>query len=245
MALQQSLSKSRGQEDHWIPLSDLMTGLMMIFMLVAIIFMIQVKRDESKIVAAQKRVKDIALVYTDLRAQLYRDLQAEFKDDIGKWHASIRPDLSVRFEEPTVQFDTGSSVVKDSFKAILDSFFPRYINILYLPKYHNAIDEVRIEGHTSSIWKGLDYEHAYYENMRLSQERTRQVLMYVFSISQVRNKELLEWLLVRMTANGLSYSRRLILPNGSEDIIASQRVEFRVRTTAEDQLTKILKALQE
>jgi hypothetical protein len=43
-----ALNKSRSQEDHWIPLSDLMTGMMMIFMLVAIIFMIQLKRDEKK-----------------------------------------------------------------------------------------------------------------------------------------------------------------------------------------------------
>jgi outer membrane protein OmpA-like peptidoglycan-associated protein len=235
--------KSRSQEDHWIPLSDLMTGLMMIFMLVAIVFMVQVKRDEGKILESQKRVKDIALLYTDLRAQLYQDLQSEFRDDIGKWHASITPDLTVRFQEPSVQFDTGMAVVKDSFKTILDSFFPRYIQILYSPKYHDAIEEIRVEGHTSSIWTG-SYEHAYYENMRLSQDRTRAVLMYVFGIPQVRNTELLRWLLDRMTANGLSYSHRLFLPDGSEDKLGSQRVEFRVRTTAEDQLQKILKALQ-
>jgi outer membrane protein OmpA-like peptidoglycan-associated protein len=244
MELKQAIGRSRGQEDHWIPLSDLMTGLMMIFMLVAIIFMIQVKRDEGKILASQKRVKDIALLYTDLKAQLYQDLQAEFKDDIGRWHATITPDLAVRFQEPSVQFDTGMSVVKDSFKSILESFFPRYIKILYSPKYHDAVDEVRIEGHTSSIWTGGDYEHAYYENMRLSQERTRAVLIYVFSIPQVRDTELLRWLLERMTANGLSSSHR-IFSNGREDFLASQRVEFRVRTKAEDQVQKILKALQE
>jgi outer membrane protein OmpA-like peptidoglycan-associated protein len=152
--------RSRSQEDHWIPLSDLMTGLMMIFMLVAIVFMVQLKRDEAKILEAQKRVKDIASVYTDLKAQLYQDLQTEFKDDIGKWHASITRDLAVRFQEPSVLFDTGMSLVKDSFKGILDSFFPRYIKILYSPKYHDSVEEIRIEGHTSSIWTG-SYEHAY------------------------------------------------------------------------------------
>ena len=244
MALKQTIGRSRSQEDHWIPLSDLMTGLMMIFMLVAIIFMVQLKRDEAKIIASQNKVKDVALLYTDLRAQLYRDLQSEFRDDVGKWHASITPDLAVRFQEPSVQFDTGMAIVKDSFKTILDSFIPRYINILYSPKYHDVIDEIRIEGHTSSIWTG-DFEHAYYENMRLSQERTRAVLMYVFSIPQLRNTKLIQWLLDRMTANGLSYSHRLFLANGAEDILGSQRVEFRVRTKAEDQLEKILKALQQ
>jgi hypothetical protein len=69
--------------------------------------------------------------------------------------------------------------------------------------------------------------------------------MYVFGIPQVRNTELLRWLLDRMTANGLSYSHRLFLPNGAEDVLGSQRVEFRVRTTAEEEIQKILKALQE
>jgi len=233
----------RSQEDHWVPLSDLMTGLMMIFMLVAIVFMIQVKRDEAKIVDTQKKVKDIALLYTDLRGQLYQELASEFKNDFGKWRASIKPDLSIRFEEPSVQFDTGASLVKDGFKSILDSFFPRYVKILRSPKYSEAIEEVRIEGHTSSFWRGLTLEQAYYENMRLSQERTRSVLMYVFSIEKVRDTDLLRWLLARVTANGLSSARRLTLADGAEDVVGSQRVEFKVRTTAEDQLGKILKAL--
>lgn len=237
------IRKLRSQEDHWIPLSDLMTGLMMIFMLVAIVFMIQLKRDEAKIVDAQNKVKDIAINYTDLRAQLYRDLESEFKDDVGKWRASINPDLSIRFEEPSVQFDTGSIVVNESFQAILNSFFPRYVRILRSPKYRDSIAEVRIEGHTSSLWRGLSPEQAYYENMRLSQERTRAVLMYVFSIKSIRENITLRWLLERVTANGLSSAHLLRLDNGAEDVVGSQRVEFRVRTSAEDQLERILRAL--
>lgn len=236
--------RSRPQEDHWIPLSDLMTGLMMIFLLVAIVFMLQVKRDEAKIVKAQNKVREIVTHYTDLRAQLYQELLTEFKDDLPKWHASIKPDLTVRFEEPSVQFDTGASVVKDSFKTILNSFFPRYIKILHSPKYAEAIDEVRIEGHTSSLWKNLAPEQAYYENMRLSQDRARAVLMYVFSISAIRDDETLRWILARVTANGLSSAHRLFFPDGTEDFVGSQRVEFRVRTSAENQLSKILGALR-
>ena len=241
--LPQGRPKLHSQEDHWIPLSDLMTGLMMIFMLVSIVFMLQLKRDEARIVKAQNRVKDVVLHYTDLRAELYQDLKLQFKDDIGKWHASITPDLRIRFQEPSVQFDTGSTVVKDSFKAILSSFFPRYVHILRSPKYRNAIEEIRIEGHTSSIWKGLTPEQAYYQNMQLSQERTRAVLMYVFGLPPVRKRATLKWLITHVTANGLSSSHLLYLPNGSENIIGSQRVEFSVRTSAEKQLKKILKAL--
>lgn len=243
MSLETRSTRSRPQEDHWVPLSDLMTGLMMIFLLVAIVFMLQVKKNEAKIVEAQNKIRDIATQYTDLRGQLYKELSAEFKDDLPKWRASIKPDLTVRFEEPNIQFDTGAAAVKDSFKAILNSFFPRYIKILYSPKYADAIEEVRIEGHTSAVWKNLAAEAAYYENMRLSQERARSVLIHVFAIPSIRDDAVLRWILARVTANGLSSARRLSLPDGSEDNAGSQRVEFRVKTSAEDQLSKILGAL--
>ena len=35
--------------DHWVPLSDLMTGLMMIFMLVAIVYMLQVSEMKQRL----------------------------------------------------------------------------------------------------------------------------------------------------------------------------------------------------
>jgi hypothetical protein len=41
-------AKRHLSEDHWIPLSDLMTGLMMVFMLIAIMFMTQVQAEAQK-----------------------------------------------------------------------------------------------------------------------------------------------------------------------------------------------------
>jgi hypothetical protein len=83
MTLDANRNKVRPQEDHWVPLSDLMTGLMMIFLLVAIVFMLQVKRNEAKIVEAQNKIREIATKYTDLRGQLHQELSAEFRDDLN------------------------------------------------------------------------------------------------------------------------------------------------------------------
>ena len=102
----------------------------------------------------------------------------------------------MRFEEPSVQFDTGAAVVKDSFKAILNSFFLRYIKILRSLKYTEAIEEVRYPiGHTPShVEKTLRQSKAYYENMRLSQDRARAVLNYVFAIPTIRDSMIiLRW----------------------------------------------------
>jgi outer membrane protein OmpA-like peptidoglycan-associated protein len=241
----QTRSLRRSSEDHWIPLSDLMTGLMMVFLVIAILFMIKVEREakqaelQAQQIAAQaETIKSIAARYGDVRAKIYDEMYRTFKDDLPVWHASLAKDLSIRFEEPSVQFDIGQSVLKPEFLRILSNFFPRYVRILNSEQFRDEIEEVRIEGHTSSVWKNMAAEPAYYENMRLSQERARSVLQYVFGLPDARDQ--LGWLVPRVTANGLSSSRRLMIGD-REDYIGSQRVEFRVRTRAEDKLAEIAK----
>ncbi|MHB8423494.1 MAG: hypothetical protein ACYDAM_12165, partial [Leptospirales bacterium] len=108
----------------------------------------------------------------------------------------------------------------------------RYIAILFSDKYKNSIREIRIEGHTSSVWNDISSsDDAYFKNMELSQARTRSTLQYVLTLPTVQNKK--DWLRQLLTANGLSSSKLIYDKNGKEDSLISQRVEFRVRTDAE------------
>jgi len=232
-----STSVSPEREEHWIPLSDLMTGVMMIFMLVAIIFMVQVE-------AEAKRIEEIALVYDDMRDQLYQDLHAEFKDDLPGWGAELTPDMTLRFKEPNVLFDRGDDSLKPRFVEILNDFFPRYANILTADKYRQSIDEIRIEGHTSSVWnRSVTKSEAYFLNMALSQSRTRSVLRHVLMLPQVGGEQ--TWLMSHVTANGLSSSKLMLHPDGSENAEVSRRVEFRVRTNSDARISQIIKATQQ
>jgi outer membrane protein OmpA-like peptidoglycan-associated protein len=237
------------KEDHWIPLSDLMTGLMMMFMLVAIVFMVKVDGEVAvtkglKVKAEDqaRRIQQIAVLYDDMRNDLYRSLISEFKGDLEKWHADIDPDLTIRFREPEVLFDSGKSDLKPKFTEILNDFFPRYVKILGLAKYRDSIEEVRIEGHTSSYWTGLSEDQAYFKNMELSQARTRSTLEYVLSNTRLFGFE--RWIRSLLTANGLSSSRPRYNADKTENASASQRVEFRVRTNADVRMAEILNASQ-
>ena len=220
-------------EAHWIPLSDLMTGLMVMFLLIAITFMMHVEEEAYN-------VRQVAVAYSEIKDALFAELQAEFKDDLPKWKAQIiREDLSIRFTEPEVLFSTGSSELKPEFKEILSNFFPRYVRILTSARYKGSISEVRIEGHTSSGWIGVTTpEDAYFRNMELSQARTRSTLTYALSLPQVNDQR--DWLRRNLTANGLSSSHPVIDATGAEDAARSRRVEFRVRTDAETRIEKIL-----
>jgi outer membrane protein OmpA-like peptidoglycan-associated protein len=200
---------------------DLMAGLLFIFILLLMGALLQVQEKAEQ-------DEEIVKKYDQIKTQLYIDLQAEFKDDLPVWRAVIDSTLCVRFQEPAMLFDNNMSVLKPSFKEILNDFYPRYIAILNKPEYRDNIEEIRIEGHTDS-------NGSYFHNMELSQNRTRAVLEYCMSLMR---PDQIEWAKNFITANGLSSSHP-ILKNGVEDKDLSRRVEFRVRTNAEKQLEVI------
>jgi outer membrane protein OmpA-like peptidoglycan-associated protein len=224
---------SSHQEAQWICLSDLMTGLMMLFMLIAVAFMLMVQADEAK-------AKHVAEQYSQIRQELYNELYAAFKDDLPVWNAVFTKDLILTFRGPEVLFDTGKADLKPRFKQILQDFFPRYVRIITLLKYRNSIQEIRIEGHTSSDWNGTTgTEEAYFQNMELSQGRTRSTLRFVLKLPDVQKD--IGWLRSNVTANGLSSSHLIFKPDGTmEDADRSKRVEFRILTDAEAKIEKIL-----
>lgn len=225
-------------EDHWIALSDLMTGLMMIFMLIAIAFMLKVESETYKF-------KQVAVLYDEVRQELYHELQSEFGKDLKTWDAEITPDLSVRFKNPDILFNTGKDELKPQFQQILNDFFPRYVKIITSGKYEGTIQEIRIEGHTSSLWHdALSPEDAYFKNMELSQSRTRSTLRFVLGLPAPDVTSKVDWLRAHLTANGLSSSHLIKKNDGSEDVERSQRVEFHIRTDAEAWIATIREQLK-
>lgn len=224
-------SNSQETEEHWISISDVMAGLMMIFLFIAIVYMDDIKKKKDDLVETAKS-------YRELKERIYKDLHNEFRTDFPKWRATLdRKTLSIRFSEPNIYFKQNSNKIEPVFNKILNDFFPRYIAILY-SEYQKDIEEISIEGHTSSEWfYQTDPDIAYINNMKLSQARTRSVLQHVLNLFEVTNKK--KWLKKHLTANGLS-SSRLIKTNEIEDKEASRRVEFRVETNAEKQIEEII-----
>ena len=216
--------KYNSKEENAFSLStgDLMAGLLFIFILLLMGALLQVQEKAEQDEEVVKR-------YDQIKTQLYIDLQKEFKKDLTVWRATIDSTLSIRFQEPSMLFDEGLDVLKPNFKVILDDFFPRYIAVLSRPQYKDNIEEIRIEGHTNS-------NGGYYSNMKLSQDRTRAVLQYCFSLME---EDDVKWLRGLVTANGLSSSHLIFTKSGEEDKNLSRRVEFRVRTNAEKQLEDI------
>ena len=224
-------SRQRDGEESWISVSDLMAGLMMVFLLIAVIY----AKD------ADQRASNVTEIVTEWQASelaIYSALTKEFESDLPKWNAEIEKEtLTIRFLSPEVLFKRGKSDLEQRFQEILLDFMPRYIELLH-NKILDKIKEVRIEGHTSSEWShGISDTDAFILNMALSQERTRVVLKFSMNIQEL--KTLNPWMRKTVSANGLS-SARLIIINNIENKKRSRRVEFTIQTKAKEALFQIL-----
>lgn len=226
-------SKAGHQDaEHWMSTSDLMAGLMMVFLFISIAFM-------RYVMIEQERIKEVAVAYQDTQVAIYEALMEEFGDELDAWNARINRDsLSFEFQSPEVLFAVGSIELRARFQEILQDFFPRYLEVLR--DFRASIDEVRIEGHTSSDWDSVtDETNAYFMNMMLSQGRTRAVLQYVYSLITADSPDR-EWVRTQVAAVGFSSSRLVLNEQGAEDPEQSRRVTFRVMTNAETQIRTIL-----
>ena len=216
---------------------DLMAGLLFIFILLLMGTLVQVqkKAEQDKIIATQ---------YNIVKKELYVKLSKEFKEELKSWEADLdSTTLSIKFKEPTMLFDKNQAVLKDTFMHVLNKFYPRYITVLQ--KYNrenkgkNNIEEIRIEGYADS-------DGRYMHNMELSQERARNVLEYCLKIQHMHSEIDSIWVKEHISANGFADSRGINANNATmeENKAASRRVEFRVKTNAEQLLEDIVRKRQ-
>ena len=220
-------------ESHWLSVSDLMAGLMVVFLFIAIALM----RDA---INERNQIKEVAVAYQENQVAIYDALNIAFKKDLTRWDASIDKDtLTFNFNSPDILFSEGNIDLKIQYKRLLEDFFPRYISAL--KPFKKSINEVRIEGHTSSVWNRYTHEtDAYFKNMALSQGRTRSVLEYIYRLESVVDEQ--DWIKGHVAAVGFSSAKLIMNEKGEEDQSRSRRVSFRIITNADIKIKQILGA---
>lgn len=253
----------RRDEDEWISVSDLMSSLMVIFLFIAISYLRPAVDDRNRALSAQEdanrqrleaqersreaqsareSVRALVVAFQEAEERLAQRLEDAFREDLPRWGAELdRAALTIRFRAPEILFEQGRATLRPAFRDVLNSFLPRYAAIL--AEFGGTIEEVRIEGHTSSEWTGVgNPAEAYANNMALSQERTRAVLQHWLSLPAT--PERVVWLRRIATANGLASSRPILRQDGTEDRDRSRRVEFRVTTRARERVLRVLEEVR-
>lgn len=232
------MNKSKA-ESHWVSLSDMMSGLMMVFLFIAVLFMHQLQQQQKKQEDMQRK---ILVEYKNAKENIYEELNERFKDRFNEWEMELGRDLTIKFTNPDVLFARDSAVLTPKFKTILTEFVPEYLEVISKEEYSGKISEVRIEGHTAD-WDNYMY------TIKLSQERANSVLEYVLGnpyykkFSEDKQEEIKFWL----TANGLGRGRALdedgnfVFESHKKISSISRRVEFKIVTTSSELIDQVIK----
>lgn len=222
------------KQNVWLHVSDLMTGLMIIFLFIAVAYIRKVQQSTN-----------VLSDYVETKDKLHEKLVKEFAGDTAKWEMNIGKDLSMKFRNPTTLFQSGSDEITPEFQGILNVFIPRYFHILLNDELRYNIQEIRVEGHTDDVPYPQLNKDPYLANVILSQKRALSVLEYIrtmpfFINLKKEDRKLLEYWI---TANGLSFGRSLdkdgmetFLSGNGIDKKKSRRVEFRIVTTGDEVL---------
>lgn len=225
----------------WANISDMMAALMMLFLLISVVYGSQVTSQSAELQETNSKITEITDSYKDNRSEIYKSLEENFSDKFEEWGAVLDKDtLTLRFNDPALLFEAGSSELTPRFREILQSFWPRYTQVL--SEYSEDIREIRIEGHTSSEWADASIEQSYFNNMRLSQQRTRTTLEFCYYLTPDSYQD---WVRGHVTANGMSFSRLVLDNSGGEDATASRRVEFTVVVDSRSAVEQIGRILDE
>lgn len=263
-----SRRKRRQNEEetsYWLSYSDMMAALLLIFVLIISFTMLQSKRqyeekerellEQQNVIGEQQEQLDQQKNIVDQQKEQMQAQQEQLDKIIGIKSALITAlrdefegsELKVSVDSQTgaitfdasVLFDKGKYEIKDAGKTFLDQFLPRYFSVLLKNDFHQYVSEIIIEGHTDTT---ADYLY----NLELSQQRALSVAKYCLDEkSSSIPKDQIEQLQKIMTANGRSFSNPIYKEDGSVDMDASRRVEFKFRLKDEEMVEEMVRILNE
>ena len=187
----------------------------------------------ADLLSYQRRIDDMVGV----RSQIIQDLTRALNEaNLG---ASVDRATGDIMLESTVFFDSNSYAIKEEGRELLSRFLPVYLGVLMRPEYADYVGEIIIEGHT-------DTAGSYLTNLRLSQNRALTVAEYCLQLSSLSRGQVSQ-LQSLLTAKGRSFSDPIYRPDGTVDMDASRRVEFKFRLKdAEmiDEMNQILNQME-
>lgn len=173
----------------------------------------------------QKKLDDLVGV----RTKIVRELTAALNKAALK--ASVDSNTGDIVLESAVFFDYGKNTIKEAGQAFLNQFIPIYLGVLLQPEYSDYLGEIIIEGHT-------DTQGDYLFNLELSQERALSVATYCLEMPGLNERQL-EKLREILTAKGRSESDPIYNADGTINMDACRRVEFKFRMKDSEMIDEI------
>jgi len=197
-------------------LTDLMTSLMVIFILLLLVFI-------SHTASKDAALRDVLLT------ELKKDLIPQ-----GFNESSIKPDpkdrnaILVIVPNNLMRFESKESYLPVDGQAFLRSHIPLFADVLCSHEFSSSIDSIVVEGHTDrQPWQGSTPEESENKNLKLSQERSMAVVEE--SLADLNGKPTRACFLEKLSATGRGEQD----PEKTDD--ESRRVIFKIHVKARDE----------
>jgi flagellar motor protein MotB len=145
-------------------LTDLMTSLMVIFILLLLVF---VHRTAGKDAA----VTDVLL------KKLRHDLTPQgFNERSIRRDSRDRNAILVIVPDRLMNFETGKSTLKPAGEQFLKAYIPEFAEVLCSDQFRTSVESIVVEGHTDTQRYAGSAEESQNKNLRLSQDRSMEVV---------------------------------------------------------------------
>ena len=186
---------------------------------------------KAEMLSQQKKLDDLVGV----RTKIIQDLTLALNK--ANLKATVDKDTGDIVLDSAVFFDVNSNSIKDSGKDLLSRFLPVYLGVLMSDAYVDYVGEIVIEGHT-------DTAGSYITNLKLSQNRALSVAEYCLQLPGLNSRQI-ALMQELMTAKGRSYSDPVYNADGTVNMDASRRVEFKFRLKDSEMIDEMNRILSE
>ena len=197
-------------------MTDLMTSLVMVFILLFVAFITQTSSEAQTKLQAHK--EDVQVALHDHLSSLGLSLEADPRDPLS---------LIIVIPENVLTFELGQSRLSAQADRFLEEAMPFYAAAV-CGSLRDTIDSLAIQGHTDD-WGSVAY------NLQLSQERSLAVMVKGLEVIQAQTPSAYQCFQEMTSASGRGRQELIYDGNNQVNRKKSRRVIFKIRLRSSEQ----------
>ncbi|OUR74543.1 hypothetical protein A9Q76_00830, partial [Arcobacter sp. 31_11_sub10_T18] len=157
-----------------------------------------------------------------LNGAMLKEFSHELQSDVLTYNITTK---TLKLSESFLKLSDSGVVMSADYKELIRDIFPRLVRVT--KAYENEIAEVKVEGHSSSMYAGVeDVQRKFELNQVISLQRAKTVLGYGANLDVSTITDNSDFVSNTYKAYGLSSEYIVTNPDGTENQLLSKRVEF-------------------
>ena len=214
-----------GDNPYWMSFSDMMSGMLIIFILLCITLLFKLSKMEEEVYA---NIKELERAH-GIRSEILQEISTELKVHGIKVEISDN-DTVLRIPESAFHFETGSYTITDNMRQTAEQIGRSLYTAIAKEQRWRELETVFVEGHTDSR-RALSYRM---DNWELS--ALRAISLWQFWINRTDYGDALQKLTNRegkhlFSVSGYAATRRAEEMEISEEaMLKNRRIDIRITT---------------